>query len=678
MKKNLYIIIVFLASIYSSPAYGETVEYDLFIEYKTVNFTGKEVEAMTINGTIPGPTLYMREGDFIKVRVHNRMDVETSIHWHGILVPNKEDGVPYLTTPPIKPGKMREFSFPIIQSGTYWYHSHTGLQEQRGVYGSIVIYPKEKSVFANQEYVLVLSDWTDENPDEVLRTLKRGSDYYLLKKGTIQSLVGAIRAGALKEMFERSLMRMPPMDISDVAYDLFLINGRRETIFPALPGETIRLRIINAGASTYFYLQFSGGLMKVISADGLDIEPVLLDRFLIAIGETYDVLITMLSEEGAFEFRATAQDSTGYASAYLGSGKRIYAPEIPKPNLYKMDMGMNMEHGQEMKPMPDQHKMTMDMPQEKPLAPYTRLRAVKPTTLPKGPVRTITLTLNGDMERYIWTINGKILSEADPILIRRGENVRIVLINETMMHHPMHLHGHFFRVLNDQGDYASLKHSVDIPPMGRQEIEFYGSEDKDWTLHCHILYHMKAGMMTVISYEGSEVDPEVAESRKEPTNTLKEDPWYFWGEASFLTQMSEGFLIVSNTRNILSALWEADWKGDYDIEIAYDRYFNRFFTVFGGANITDDRTRGILGIHYLLPLNFESKLWVDIKGDFRVVLQKKIQVISRLSVAGEAEYDTGTQWEWVARAEWTINKYLSLFGDYHSDYKGGVGLTIRF
>jgi FtsP/CotA-like multicopper oxidase with cupredoxin domain len=694
----LYRILLFLLIYsYSSLAYGETVEYDLFIEYKTVNFTGKEVEAMTINGTIPGPTLYMREGDFVKVRVHNRMDVETSIHWHGLLVPNKEDGVPYLTTPPIKPGKMREFSFPIIQSGTYWYHSHTGLQEQRGLYGSIVIYPKDKNMQADREYVLVLSDWTDENPDEVLRTLKRGSDYYLLKKGTMQSLVGAIRADALKEMFERSLMRMPPMDISDVGYDLFLINGQKELSLPAKQGEKVLLRIINAAAETYFYLQFAGGSMNIVSADGIDIEQISLDRFLIAIAETYDVLLTMPSEEGAFEFRATAQNSTGYASAYLGSGKRIHAPEVPKPNLYKMDMGMNMEHGQEMKPMPDQHTMPMDMPvghdghemkpqqkvhdmpSERPLAPYTLLRALRPTTLPKDrPVRTITLTLDGDMERYVWTINGKILSESDPIIIRRGENVRIVFENKSMMHHPMHLHGHFFRVLNAQGEYAPLKHTVDIPPMGKQIIEFYAGEDKDWALHCHILYHMKAGMFTVISYEGSEIDPEIAEARKDPDNDLKKDPYFFWGEASFLTQMSEGLLVASNTRNIFSALWEADWKRNYDIELTYDRYFNRFFTVFGGANITDDRTRGILGIRYLLPLNFESKLWVDTKGDFRVVLEKKIQVISRLSVAGEVEYDTGTQWEWVARAEWTINKYLSLFGDYHSDYKGGVGLTIRF
>jgi hypothetical protein len=293
-------------------------------------------------------------------------------------------------------------------------------------------------------------------------------------------------------------------------------------------------------------------------------------------------------------------------------------------------------------------------------------------------VRTINLTLDGDMERYVWTINGKILSEADPIIIRQGENVRIVFENKSMMNHPMHLHGHFFRVLNDQGEYAPLKHTVDIPPMGKQAIEFYAGADKDWPLHCHILYHMEAGMFTVLSYEGSEVDPEIAEARKDPANNLKKDPWFFWGEASFLTQMSDGMLVAANTRNILSAGWENDWKGSYDIEIVYDRYFNRFFTAFGGVNVTDDKTRGIFGIRYLLPLNFESRSWVDTGGDFRIGISKKIQLTDRLSISGDAEYDTGTQWEGIVRAEWTLNKYASLTGTYHSDYKGGMGVIIRF
>jgi FtsP/CotA-like multicopper oxidase with cupredoxin domain len=208
---------------------AEVREYNLVISYQNVNFTGSDVEAMTINGSIPGPTLKFREGDLARINVRNEMDVETSIHWHGILLPNLQDGAPYLTTPPIMPGAAFTYEFPIKQSGTYWYHSHTGLQEQRGVYGSIVIEPEETSVIVDIDYVVVFSDWTDENLDEVLRTLKSGNDYYSLKKGSMQSLHGAIKADALKDVLNRSWQRMPPMDISDVAYDRFLVNGNHQS-----------------------------------------------------------------------------------------------------------------------------------------------------------------------------------------------------------------------------------------------------------------------------------------------------------------------------------------------------------------------------------------------------------------------------------------------------------------
>ncbi|RJQ53365.1 MAG: copper oxidase, partial [Nitrospiraceae bacterium] len=413
-------LLLFLAC--NPPAYADTVEYDLIVEYKTVNFTGKDVKALTLNGGIPGPTLYLNEGDIAKIRVHNRLDEETSIHWHGILVPNKEDGISYLTTPPIKPGTSREFVFPIKQSGTYWYHSHTNLQEQQGVYGAIVIYPEEKKTRADREYVLVLSDWIDEDPHEVMRTLKRGSDYYMLKRGTVQSIYDAYKKGALTDVFRRSLDRMPPMDVSDVGYDLFLLNGKKELNIQAKPGEKILLRIINAAAGAYFYLQYAGGPMAVVSADGQDVEPVDLDRVLIAIAETYDVVVTV-SDKGSLEFKAAAQDGSGSASAFIGEGERVFAPDIPKPDLYRMhgagNAGMDM----------GDHDMHM-MP--RPLPPYKHLRSLRPTALSESdPVRTITLALDGDMERYVWTINGKILSEADPIMIRRGENVRLVFENKS-------------------------------------------------------------------------------------------------------------------------------------------------------------------------------------------------------------------------------------------------------
>lgn len=688
MPASLVIFVILAACLVFfliTPAFGKTVEYDLFIEYKTLNFTGKEAKAISINKSIPGPTLYWTERDIAKIRVHNRLEEETSIHWHGILLPNKEDGVPYLTTPPIKPGTSREFNFTVKQSGTYWYHSHTELQEQKGVYGAIVIYPKEKQEQTDREYVLVLSDWTDEDPHEVMRTLKRGSDYYMLKRGTMQSIYGAVKNKALADFLKSSLQRMPPMDISDVGYDLFLMNGKKELHLPAKPGETILLRIINASAGTYFYLQYADGSMTVVSADGQDVETFDINRILIAIAETYDVTV-VVSDKGSFEFNATAQDGSGSASAFIGEGERVFAPDMPSPDLYRMhgghemgmDMNMDMRMDMQKHDMPKMHDMGMAA-DKRPMPPYEHLRSVKQTVLPESnPVRTITLALDGDMERFVWTINGKILSEAEPIIIRKGENVRIVFENKSMMHHPIHLHGHFFRVLNKQGEYSPLKHTVDIPPMGKQIIEFYAGEDKDWPLHCHILYHMEAGMFTVLSYEGSEIDPEIADARKDPANNLKKDMWFFWGKLSLLTQMGDLFLNASNTRNTFSINKEAGWDGDYDIEILYSRYINRFFSILAGGNITDEDSGGVLGIRYLLPLNIESRAWADNEKELRISFEKKLQITDRFSLSGQFEYDTGTKSEWVAGGEWTINKWLSLTARHHSDYGTGVGVMIRF
>lgn len=692
------------------PSAAKVVEYDLTVGYKTVNYTGQDVQAMSLNDSIPGPTLRFREGDIARIRFHNSMDVPTSVHWHGILLPHRQDGVPYVSNPPIAPGDTHEFQFPIIQTGTYWFHSHTGLQEQRGVYGSIVILPKAgERLHADKDEVVILSDWIDENPDEVLRTLKSGSDYYSFKKGTMQSLMGAAREGALMDVFKRSLMRMPPMDISDVAYDRFLANGQPEMTIPALPGEKVRLRFINAATATYFYLQFAGGPVQIVAADGKDVQPVDLDRFLMAIAETYDLLVTV-PRDGAYELRATAQDGSGHTSIFIGNGKRVLAPNVPKPDLYKMSMpmgkhtmtgmgemkdmtgmkgmgGMNMSMGEhkmtgmgDMKDMTGMKKMGgMNMPASRPMAPYPKLRSISPSSLPaENPVREVILTLTGDMERYIWSLNGEIISADNVIRIRHGENVRFVLINKTMMHHPMHLHGHFFRVINGQGDYAPLKHTVDVPPLSTQIIEFEGNEYHDWFFHCHILYHAKAGMARVVSYVDKEIDADLKEIRP----NLYKDPWYSWVKGTIQSHMTDGMAVVSDSKNILSATWEVGWQEvegtEYDVELAYDRYFNRFFTAFVGGNFTDDYERGIFGVRYLLPFNFGSVLRLDTEGEFRVAIGQSLQLTSRLGIFGDYEYDTESKEEWVAGAKYTLSKNFSLVGQYHSEFRAGAGLEFRF
>lgn len=781
------------------PVRAETVEYNLEIARQQINLTGRPVDAMTINGSIPGPVLRFTEGDLARIQVTNRMEVDTSIHWHGILVPPGMDGVPYISFPPIAPGQTFTYEFPIRQNGTYWYHSHTRLQEQSGIYGAIVIEPKSRTMRADRDYVVVLSDWTDEDPHQVLRTLKRGSEWFALQKGSSQSILGAARLGMLGEYFSRELQRMPAMDIADVAYDRFLVNGQNSLSLESEPGETIRLRIIDGSATTYFHLQFSGGPMQIIAADGIDVQPVKTDRFLISVAEVYDVLVRV-PEQGTYEFRATAHDGSGFASIRLGKGMMHPAPDVPKPNLYHfmghlslksllavtpaagmgmgedivdsgrldkpgmmMDMGgMDaMEPGMDMtdpagmrehadhdtsdmgagkmsmsamagnddtlpmsgsmspvaneasspkmmanipgtaesvangygnifRPMaPDvssSSSLAVDgMDSRRPWPPYHSLRATKPTSFdPDIPLREIRLTLDGDMERYVWFINNKALSESDSIRIREGEVTRFIMINRTMMHHPLHLHGHFFRVINGQGIYAPLKHTVDVAPMSTTVIEFLGNEVGDWFFHCHLLYHMKTGMARMVHYEEFATPAAVAPIR----SRLYEDPWYFWGEADILTNMTEGFFKAANTRQTVTAYWEYGWQdvdeNEWEGRVTWDYYLNRFFTVFTGidflgAGKTTEHHRGVIGITWLLPLNIESAYRFDTDSGGRFRFEKEFMLTPRLSLLGETEYDThDAKWESKAGLRYTLTKSISLTGQYHTDFGWGIGAALRF
>ncbi|HDZ14513.1 MAG TPA: copper oxidase, partial [Pricia sp.] len=622
--------------------------YDLTVDYGMVNVTGKPVKAMTINGGIPGPTLEFNEGEFAIINVTNKMDVETSLHWHGIVLPNFYDGVPYLETPPVKPGETFTYKFAIKQSGTYWYHSHKGLQEQRGVYGSIQINPKETDLEYDKDLVLVLSDWMDENPKSQYKNLKRGNDWYLIKKGQVQSLNKILAKKALGAKLKMAWQRMPDMAISDNFFDQFFVNGKHEQTYPDFePGERIRLRFINAAAASYFWLTFGGGDPMLVSADGIDVVPVKKNKTLIGVAETYDFIVT-IPENGKLQVRATAQDGSGEATAFIGKGPTLQAPEVPKPDLIEsmksmmamnmkmgapaskfnpskndsievmkkyamkkegmgmggmkmkgmdmkrdtskmhhgeMDMeGMHMkkdtskmkhgkmEHGKmgqkkmamsksdmkmkkgksnmEMgKPMPMKNDMNMDrmkmgytVPEDKvvgenmktganPSFNYNYLRSpVKTVFDTDRPVREMLFNLTGNMNRYVWSINGVPLSEQDKIKIAQGEAVRITLNNMTMMHHPMHLHGHFFRVLNENGEYSPLKHTVNVAPMQKVVIEFAADETGDWFFHCHILYHMNSGMARVFSYDTPR-DPRL---KGYPASTLTNEAnhMFTWGEVT--------------------------------------------------------------------------------------------------------------------------------------------------
>jgi len=778
MKQALILLLVFFLA---SFAQAKTVEYNLDIAYKDVNFTGKTVKAMSVGGSIPGPTLRFVDGDIARIHVHNKMDVESSIHWHGLLVPPNMDGVPNLTYPPIKPRSTFTYEFPIRQSGTYWYHSHTGLQEQRGVYGSIVIEPSKNKYQYNHDYVVMLSDWTDEAPQKIMKTLKRGSEWYSLQKGSAQSILGAVKSGRLGDYFKRELQRMPPMDIADIAYDRFLINGQVESSLNAEPGDMLRLRIINGSASTFFYVEFSGGEMTIISADGQLVQPLKKKRILIGVAETYDVLVKV-PKDGAYEFRSTAQDGSSFASAWIGQGKKYPATNVLNADLYqtmggfnlkqifaltpagamgmnskdvkagKFDQpGMNMDmssmdmgsmnitkysghqmdqdkeevKGNSMEPMehdfghsqpmnmksqkieyaqkdPSEKKYGHDfrflaadisssdnlvadgMGPERPWVPYADLRALTRTDFSENKsTREIRLTLDGDMERYVWFLNSKPLSESDMIKIKEGEMVRFIMINRTMMHHPMHLHGHFFRVVNGQGEYSPLKHTVDVEPMSTTVIEFDANEVGDWFFHCHLLYHMASGMARVVHYEDYQPDVEVLAVRSK----LKHNNWYYFGNGDFLSNMTQGKIVASNYRNILTAQWEYGWQdveeNEWESTITWGRYYNRFFTVFAGVDILGEgdyekNTRAVGGIRYLLPLNVESTLWADSDGGARVALDKELMLTPRLALVGEVEYDTHTKWEGQTGMIYQINKDFSVKALWHTDFGIGGGLNIYF
>lgn len=682
---------------------GRVVEYDLVIGEDVQRPAGKAVRVLTINGGIPGPTLRFREGDVAKIRVHNRLKREdTSTHWHGLLLPNEQDGVPHITTPPIKPGTTHTFEFQLRHSGTYWYHSHTHLQEQIGVYGSIVVEPfKGERVSTDKDHVLVLSDWTNEKPEEVHRTLSRGSDYYALKRGNAQSIWGAWRHGALKDYFEREWSRMPPMDVSDVAYDAFLVNGRRAVELSGSPGERVRLRLINAAAASYFYITFSGGPLTIVAADGPDVEPVDVKRLFMGIAETYDVVVTV-PPSGRWEIRATAQDGTGHASAFLGEGHLTAAQDPPKPDIYTMDEMLNLA----LEEQEDDPRASLNL--DRPGSPYRLLRAVDDTTLPRNrQVRKITMKLTGDMARYTWSFDNKTMAEEPYVRLHHGEIVQLELVNDTMMHHPIHLHGHFMRLINGQGARSPLKHTVDVPPMSRRLLEFEANEHKDWMFHCHILYHMMSGMARVFSYD-KPAYADMPEGGLAPTHAHQEDKpqppgpssphgqhaglgehahemAFMWGAASFQSHLSEGNVTLMRGKNDWLLNWEVGWEGveetQYEVEALYQRYLSADWQVFLGARLTNDEesdNRAVVGVNYRLPLTVWASASVDSEGDLRMALAKRFQVTSRLGVFGRVEFDTNTQWEWTAGADYTLTKQVSLVGQYHSEFGAGAGLLIRF
>lgn len=670
MIRALILAFVILALSPPAPAaHGDVREYHLTIAQSDVVINGTPRHAMTINGTVPGPVLRFTLGDEAVIHVHNTMKESTSLHWHGLLVPNDQDGVPLLTTPPIESGTTFTYRFPIKQTGTYWYHSHSGLQEQAGIYGALIIdEPPVAGVVPMREEVLLLSDWTDENPKEVMRALMTGNDWYPIRKKNFPSIFGAIEAGAFSEYLQREWSRMAPMDISDVAYDAFLVNGQSRINLAGAPGEKVRLRIINGSSATYFFVQFAQEKLEIVAADGMTVEPFSTPRVLMGIAETYDAIIT-IPGDGAYEFRATAQDGSGSASAFFGSGTDHLAPNVPSSDIYSMD-GM-LASGME-------SSGVMKMPHDvaRPSPPYRFLRSPNSTAFAvDAPRREITLRLTGDMERYLWSINNKTVTQESSIPVQRGEILRMTIVNDTMMHHPMHLHGHFFRVVGEQGDRSPLKHTIDVPPMGRRIIEFEANESGDWFFHCHILYHMDMGMSRVVTYAPAGHKPAL-EPDMENKPALMVD-------AMFLSNMTEGKIVVMTGREDFGVSWDNGYhmESDYQFDAYWSHYFTQNFSTVAGFRITNQLEHtgsGFFGVEYRLPMMVESRLEIGTEGNWRFYLSKNFALTDRLTLITNAYYDTIALWEWQVGLGYRLSKEFSATAIYDNEHGFGVGLSFRY
>ncbi len=505
-------------------AQAKITEYHLTIKSETVNKTGKELEKITVNGSIPGPVLRFDEGDDAVIHVTNRLDQDSSVHWHGLLLPGVMDGVPGLNGfDGIQPGETYTYRFKIRQNGTYWYHAHSNGQEQDGLYGGIVIQKAQDPAQAQRDYVVLLSDFHEDSSDDIMANLKKSSEYYVSKRRTLGDFFDEARqdgfSAAWKNATEWGEMRMLRTDLADINNYSFLMNGKTQEqneAFLFRKGERVRLRFINGSAMSFYDVRIPGLKMTVVSADGQNVEPVEIDEFRIGTAETYDVIVTP-AEEKAYTIAAETIDRSGFAIGTLApkAGMKGAPPVARKMSLLTMrDMGNmpGMKHDMSgMKhDMPMDHDMSMmqsgwkdrGTPKGDKALEYSDLRTLVKRENTAKPGREIALRLGGNMERYIWTINGKKHNESEPITIRYGETVTLKFINETMMAHPMHLHGMFFRLNNGQSPAnAPNKHTVIVPPGDEYSVTLTADEPGEWAIHCHLLYHMISGMMGSVTVE---------------------------------------------------------------------------------------------------------------------------------------------------------------------------------
>jgi FtsP/CotA-like multicopper oxidase with cupredoxin domain len=738
-KLSIYLGVIGFLSASVNLYAQKVVRYDLHIKDTLVNFTGKTKRAIAVNGQIPMPTLTFTQGDTAEIHVYNELKEGTSLHWHGLILPNKEDGVPYLTQMPIEPNTTHVYRFPIVQNGTHWYHSHSGLQEQIGMYGSMILNKRSddttfrKGIDDLPTIPVIISEWTDYNPNNVHRMLHNATDWFAIKKGSTQSYIEAIKEGHFTTKVKNEFKRMLAMDVSDVYYDRFFLNGYVESQLSQFKaGDKVRLRISNAGASTYFWLNYGGGKFQVVANDGNDVEPTEVDRLIIAVSETYDIVLTIPEKNKSFAFQATSEDRINRSLLYIGEGEKQNMAPLPRlkyfegmkmmNSMMKMngdldDMGMNMSLNQmdmNVVMYPEitgasnaqlkenkENQYNSNALSDIVTLNYSMLKSPHNTSLPKdAPTKVLKFELTGNMNRYVWSMDNKVVSESDKILIKKGENVKMIIYNGSMMRHPMHLHGHDFRVLNGQGDNAPLKNIIDIMPMETDTLEFNANMEGDWFFHCHILYHMMSGMGRVFTYQNQAPNPLIPNPKLAQRKLFGEDrKFHSMAENDFATNGNDGMVMIQNTRWSIGSEWRLGYNNmhGYESETHIGRYIGKMQwlmpfigfdwryrklqngefekNLFGQVNTKDERRQISFGVAYVLPMlvTFQSEVYQD--GNLRLQLMREdIPLSKRL----RGEFMVNTDKEFMLGARYIFNKNMGLRTHYDSDMGYGIGLYFNY
>lgn len=798
MNKILWIIIFNLC--FSSSIFAAERVVNLVVGYKTVNFAGKVKKTIAVNDQIPAPTLHFKEGDHVTINVYNRLDQETAIHWHGVLVPWQMDGVLGISQKGIPPGGVFHYQFTLEQSGTYWYHAHAGLQEQQGLYGAFLIDPPSSPNYKyTKDYVVVLSDWSNTNPNQILANLKKEGDYYSPRFPLQPSLAKFIhdyrksspeqRQNLIDDYKMMQQMRMSIYDISDVAYDAFLLNGQSNDqpwTAPVKIGDIVRLRFIGAGGGTIFHVKIPNATMQMVHVEGNDVMPYEINDFKIAPGETYDILVK-IQKNDPYIIYAESVDTVGAAyGALITSPHQIvnYKKVTPFPEplpvireMMSMMMG-GMDHGSSSMDMTMNHDMSMSMPTEPSIigdsistpnsdhssmnmgsgmsmdhsmtmvqhgmpsefttteTKYQNLIAAVKTNDPNKPIHgVINMELFGYMDRFIWFINGVPEYKAHPIPFEPGKRYRIIFTNTSMMHHPMHIHGHWFILRKGKGEYDPLLHTIDVPPGATITVDIDTDASGQWFFHCHMLYHMMTGMSRVFQYSTL---IEITKNEAKPQNVIEQTSYYnrpivrvdelrpidkslvkhpmahppgFY----FSTMLDVGGDPFHNAERLTyKGLYGPDYnklelftndaevnKGTVesaDIDIFYWHLLDQFWAIKGGANYTyrpaeTPYWQPGVGIEGLMPYfietdirgyyhNGSAKLDIELSRDTQItnnfLIRTGIRSILATKTVTEAEIGSGlNQMRYIVRPYYRLMPGLGLFAEYEHEQDYGAFKNIQ-